>query len=170
MTRITCRQPSTGKPISIQYIGVGTEWIKIAEAPDFSVPDPSGSTYSWRDPADATGSRGIAAGELFFLTPLVAKNVTAGTDWIEVRFRPENGTANNDAFGRITVPAGESVAIPLQGRSLVKRNIITAGNPDTYTFSTNGDILYVRAGNTASFHVWASANEQASAEHVGVDL
>jgi hypothetical protein len=56
------------------------------------------------------------------------------------------------------VPAGESVAIPLQGRSLVKR----------VATNTNGDIVYVRAGNTASFHVWASANEQASAEHVGV--
>jgi hypothetical protein len=156
MTRITCRQPSTGKPISIQNNNVGTGWINIAEAPDFSVPDPSGSTYTSRDPGDT--SRGIAAGEVFFLTPLVAKNVTAGTDWIEVRFRPEGGTANNDAFGRITVPAGESVAIPLQGRSLVKR----------VATSTNGDIVYIRAGNTASFQVWASANEQASAEHVGV--
>ena len=157
MTRIKCRQPSTGKPISIQYIGVGTGWINIAEAPDFSVPDPSRSGYpSSRDSSDI--SRGIAAGELFFLTPLVAKNITAGTDWIEVRFRPEGGVANNDAFGRITVPAGESVAIPIQGRSLVKRDYLSA----------NGDIVYVRAGNTTSFHVWASANEQASAEHVGV--
>jgi hypothetical protein len=155
MTRITCRQPSTGKPISIQNNNVGTGWINIAEAPDFSVPDPSGSAYTSRD---TDTSRGIAAGEVFFLTPLVAKNVTAGTDWIEVRFRPEGGTANNDAFGRITVPAGESVAIPLQGRSLVKRDATSA----------NGDIVYSRAGNTASFHVWASANEQASAEHVGV--
>ena len=157
MTRIKCRQPSTGKPISIQYIGVGTDWINIAEAPDFSVPDPSRSGYpSSRDSSDI--SRGIAAGELFFLTPLVAKNITAGTDWIEVRFRPEGGVANNDAFGRITVPAGESVAIPIQGRSLVKRDYLSA----------NGDIIYVRAGNTTSFHVWSSANEQASAEHVGV--
>jgi hypothetical protein len=156
MTRITCRQPSTGKPISVSNTTIGTDWINIAEAPDFSVPDPSGSGYTSRDPSNTT--RGIAAGELFFLTPLVAKNVTAGTDWIEVRFRPEGGVANNDAFGRIYVPAGESVAIPLQGRSLVKRNYL----------STNGDIIYVRAGNTASFHVWASANEQASAEHVGV--
>jgi hypothetical protein len=161
MTRIKCRQPSTGKPISIQYIGVDMNWTIIAEAPDFSVPDPSRSIYpNRRDPADPTDSRGIAAGELFFLTPLVAKNVTAGTDWIEVRFRPEGGVANNDAFGRITVPAGESVAIPLQGRSLVKRDYLSA----------NGDILYVRAGSSDSFHVWASANEQASAEHVGVDL
>ena len=156
MTRITCRQPSTGKPISVSNTTIGTDWINIAEAPDFSVPDPSGSGYTSRDPSNTT--RGIAAGELFFLTPLVAKNVTAGTDWIEVRFRPEGGVANNDAFGRIYVPAGESVAIPLQGRSLVKR----------VATSANGDIIYVRAGNTTSFHVWASANEQASAEHVGV--
>ena len=159
MTRITCRQPSTGKPVSVSNTTIGTDWINIAEAPDFSVPDASRSTYpNRRDPADAPGSRGIAAGELFFLTPLVAKNITAGTDWIEVRFRPEGGVANNDAFGRITVPAGESVAIPIQGRSLVKRDYLSA----------NGDIIYVRAGNTTSFHVWSSANEQASAEHVGV--
>ena len=156
MTRITCRQPSTGKPISVSNTTIGTDWINIAEAPDFSVPDPSGSGYTSRDPSNTT--RGIAAGELFFLTPLVAKNVTAGTDWIEVRFRPEGGVANNDAFGRIYVPAGESVAIPIQGRSLVKRDYLSA----------NGDIIYVRAGNTTSFHVWSSANEQASAEHVGV--
>jgi len=157
MTRIKCRQPSTGKPISVSNTTIGTDWINIAEAPDFSVPDPSRSGYpNSRDSTDI--SRGIAAGELFFLTPLVAKNITAGTDWIEVRFRREGGVANNDAFGRITVPAGESVAIPIQGRSLVKRDYLSA----------NGDIIYIRAGNTTSFHVWASANEQASAEHVGV--
>jgi len=156
MPRITCRQPSTGKPISISNSSIGIDWTVIIEAPDFSVPDPSGSQYTSRDPIDA--SRGIAAGEVFFLTPLVAKNNTAITDWIEVRFRPEGTTSNNDSYGRITVPAGESVAIPLQGRSLIKRDANSA----------NGDIILVRAGNTASFHVWASANEQASAEHIGV--
>lgn len=166
--RIKCRQPSTGKPISIQNNNIGTGWTIIAEAPDFSVPDPSGSGYPGsRDPADATGSRGIAPGEIFFLTPLVAKNNTANTDWIELRFRPEGSSANNDAFGRIVVPAGESVAIPIQGRSLIKRNYLNSNG--VTTFSSNGDILYVRAGNTAAFHVWASANEQASAEHVGVE-
>jgi hypothetical protein len=155
MPRIICRQPSTGKPISIANSSIGTDWTNIAEAPDFSVPDPSGSQYTSRDPLDT--SRGIAAGEIFFLTPLVAKNNTAITDWIEVRFKPESG-ANNDSYGRIVVPAGESVAIPLQGRSLIKRNANSA----------NGDHIYVRAGNTASFHIWASANEQASAEHIGV--
>lgn len=158
--RITCRQPSTGKPVSFSNNSVGTDWIIVAEAPDFSVPDPSGSAYpNSRDPNDPTGTRGIAAGEIFFLTPLVAKNNTASTEWIEVRFRSEGTTANNDAFGRITVPAGESVAIPLQGRSLVKRDYLSA----------NGDILYVRASAAASFHLWISANEQASAEHVGVE-
>jgi hypothetical protein len=154
MPRITCRQPSTGKPVNVSAIDLGTDWTIIAEAPDFSVPDPSGSGYVSRDPTNS--SRGIAAGEIFFLTPLIAKNNTAITDWIEVRFTSESGS-NNDSFGRITVPAGESVAIPLQGRSLVKRNAT----------GTNGDIIFVRSGNTASFHVWASANEQASAEHVG---
>lgn len=153
--RITCRQPSTGKPTNIRVEDLGINWTNIAEAPDFSVPDPSGSQYTSRDPLDA--SRGIAAGELFLLTPLVAKNKTVTTQWIEVRFKPESG-ANNDSFGRITVPSGESVAIPLQGRSLVKR----------VAASANGDIIYVRASSAASFDIWISANEQTSAEHVGV--
>ena len=153
--RITCRQPSTGKPVNFANNNLGSSWHLFLEAPDFSVPDPSGSQYTSRDPLDS--SRGIAAGELFLLTPLVAKNKTVSTQWIEIRFKPENG-ANNDSFGRITVPAGESVAIPLQGRSLVKR----------VSTSANGDILFVRASTADSFDIWISANEQASAEHVGV--
>jgi hypothetical protein len=154
--RITCRQPSTGKPINVRAENVGTDWITIAEAPDFSVPDPSGSQYTARDPGDA--SRGIAAGEIFFLTPLIAKNKTAGTRYIEVRLLTETNLPN-EAFGRFYVPAGESVAIPLQGRSLIKRDATSA----------NGEILQVRSDSALSFDVWASANEQASAEHVGVE-
>lgn len=155
MPRIVCRQPSTGKPINAAASNVGDTFVIIAEAPDFSVPDPSGSQYPNRDPTDA--SRGIAAGEVFFLTPLLAKNKTANTCWIEIRLQTENG-ANNDAFGRTNVPSGETIAIPLQGRSLVKAN----------SASSNGDILLVRGQEANSFDVWASANEQASAEHVGV--
>lgn len=155
MTRIVCRQPSTGKPINAAA-NVGTDWIVVVEAPDFSVPDPSGSQYSVRDPDDT--ARGIAPGEIFFLTPLVAKNKTVSSTWIEVRFRTEAG-ANNDAYGRTLVPAGETVMIPLQGRSLIKRNVSSA----------NGDMLLVRAGAADSFDVWISANEQTSAEHVGVE-
>ena len=155
MARITCRQPSTGKPVNIHAESVGLSWTTIAEAPDFSVPDPSGSQYTSRDPSDS--SRGIAAGEIFFLTPLMAKNKTAASRTIEVRFISEAG-ATNDAFGRIIVPAGESVAIPLQGRSLVKR----------ISTSSSGDIIQVKADAASAFDVWASVNEQASAEHVGV--
>lgn len=155
--RITCRQPSTGKPINVRAENLGTAWTSIAEAPDFSVPDPSGSQYTSRDPADT--SRGIAAGEVFFLTPLVAKNKTANTCYIEVRLLTETGLPN-EALGRFYVPAGESVAIPLQGRSLIKRD----------STSANGEILQVRSDTASSFDVWASANEQASAEHVGVSV
>lgn len=155
MARIKCRQPSTGKPINITYENVGLTFVTIAEAPDFTVPDPSFSTYpNSRDPSDA--SRGIAAGELFFLTPLMAKNKTNATRTIEVRLITESGVVN-DAFGAIKVPAGETVAIPLQGRSLVKRNYL----------GTNGDRLQVRADASAAFDVWASVNEQTSAEHIG---
>jgi hypothetical protein len=155
MPRITCRQPSTGKPLNIRAENVGSSFVTIAEAPDFSVPDPSGTGYTVRDPLDAT--RGIAPGEVFFLTPLMARNLTASARWIEVRLLTEGGT-ENDAIGRVAVPAGETVAIPVQGRSLVKRNAAGA----------NGDRLQVRADAADAFDVWASADERASAEHVGV--
>lgn len=155
MPRITCSQPSTGKPINVALSDLGTAWTTIAEAPDFSVPDPSQQAYAVRDPLDA--SRGIAVGEVFFLTPLLARNLAGASRWIEVRLLLENGT-ENDAMGRFIVPAGETVSIPMQGRSLVKRN--AAGS--------NGDRLQVRAEAAASFDVWAAANEQAAAEHVGV--
>lgn len=161
MARITCRQPSTGKPINIRYESVPNTFVTIAEAPDFSVPDPSQSQYpDARDPSYP--SRGIAAGEIFFLTPLIVKNKTGGSCIIEVRFIAEGNTASvvNDALGATLIPAGESVAIPLQGRSLIKRNLATA----------NGDSIQVKSSVLGACDVWASANEQASAEHVGVGI
>ena len=53
MARITCKTPSNGRPLNIVAGGVGTSWTTVAEAPDFSVPDPS-ATYATRDPTDAT--------------------------------------------------------------------------------------------------------------------
>lgn len=156
MPRITCRQPSTGRPVNVRAEDVGTAWVTLVEASDFSLPDPSLANYSDRDPLDA--SRGIAPGEVFFLTPLMARNLASAARWIEVRLLTEAGV-ENDALGRFIVPAGETVAIPVQGRSLVKR--VAAG--------ANGDRLQVRAEASSAFDVWASAEERPAAEHVGVE-
>jgi hypothetical protein len=155
MTRIYCAQPSTGKPINAIAQDVPTTWTTIADAPDFSVPDPSGNLYPNRDPLDP--SRGIAPGEIFFLTPLMCTNKTATASTIEVRFYSETGFINY-ALGSALVPAGATAMIPLQGRSLVKRD------PN----ATYGDRLQVQATDANTFDVWASASEQASAENVGV--
>ena len=71
MTRITTRTPSTGKPIRVAKENVPVSYTTIAEAPDFSVPDAS-NKYPVRDPTDL--GRAIRPGEVFFLTPLAAKN------------------------------------------------------------------------------------------------
>jgi hypothetical protein len=155
MPRITCRQPSTGKPINITVVNVPIVYTTIVEAPDFSVPDPSATQYVDRDPNNA--ARGIAAGQVFCLTPLVARNKNSVARWIEVRLITEAGIAV-DAMGRYLVPAGETVAIPMQGRSLVKR--VAAG--------ANGERLQVRAEAANTFDLWMSVSEQASDEHVGV--
>lgn len=153
MSRITCKTPSTGKSIIVSQANVSTTFTTIAEAPDFSVPDPS-ENYSTRDPADA--GRAIRPGEIFFVTPLAAKNKSANVVWIEVRLFTEANTAIE--FGQVAVPPGDTAFIPIQGRSLFKRD--AAG--------TNGDRLQVRAEANNVFDVWSAAEEKLSAEHIGV--
>lgn len=153
MARITCRTPSTGKPIRISLANVSTTFATIAEAPDFSVPDTS-EFFSTRDPLDA--ARAIRPGEVFFLTPLSATNKGVSTQWIEAQLVAEDGSIIQ--FGRVEVPAGDTAFIPLQGRSLFKRD----------SASTHGDRLQIRAQSSSIFDVWAAAEEKLSAEHSGV--
>lgn len=154
--RIKCRTPSTGKPLTIRLDDVPTDYITIAEAPDFSVPD-AANTFPNRDP-DAITTRAIRPGEVFFLTPMTAKNKSGSTAWIETRLVTEQSL--NVEIGRISVPAGDTVFIPLQGRSLLKRD----PNPNS-----NGDIIQVRAETGSTFDIWISAEEKLSSEHVGVE-
>lgn len=154
MSRIKCRTPSTGKPIRIALSNVTTEFSTIAEAPDFSVPDES-IKFPVRDPLDA--ARAIRPGEVFFLTPLAARNKSANTRWLDVILVTEDGVTID--FGRIRVPAGDTAFIPVQGRSLFKR----------MSNAANGDRIQVRAEAADSFDIWASAEEKLSNEHVGVE-
>ena len=153
MSRITCKTPSTGKSIIVSQANVSTTFTTIAEAPDFSVPDPS-ENYTERDPLD--NSRAIRPGEVFFVTPLAAKNKSANVVWVEVRLYTEANTAIE--FGRVAVPPGDTAFIPIQGRSLFKRD--PAG--------VNGDRIQVRAEANNIFDVWSAAEEKLSAEHIGV--
>jgi len=152
--RITCRTPSTGKPIKAALKDVTTDYTTIAEAPDFSVPDTS-NKYTERDPLDT--SRAIRPGEIFFLTPLAAKNKGTVTQWLDVKFITEEGIEIE--LGRVEVPAGDTTFIPLQGRSLLKR----------LPNAVNGDRIQVRAQSIDVFDVWSAAEEKLSSEHIGVE-
>lgn len=154
MTRITCRTPSTGKPVRISMVNVTTSFTTIAEAPDFSVPDAS-IKYTTRDPLDE--GRAVRPGEVFFLTPMAARNKDTVTRWLEVILLTEDGITIE--LGRAKVPAGDTAFIPLQGRSLFKRD------PNAAT----GDRVQIRAETNSVFDVWASAEEKLSNEHVGVE-
>jgi hypothetical protein len=154
MSRIKCRTPSTGKPIRVALSNVGNTYVSIAEAPDFSVPDAS-SKFPVRDPLDI--GRAIRPGEIFFLTPMSAKNKDTVTRWIETRLVTED--LDEIELGRIEVPAGDTAFIPLQGRSLFKRTANTV----------NGDTLEVRAELSGIFDVWAAAEEKLSSEHSGIE-
>jgi len=154
MARITCRTPSTGKPLRIIQTNVANTFVTIAEAPDFSVPDAS-TKFPDRDPTDDT--RAIRPGEIFFLTPMAAKNKDTVTRWVEVIYVTEN--TETIELAKVSVPAGDTALIPLQGRSLLKR---VANN-------VTGDTLQVRAEIENIVDVWISAEEKTSNEHVGVE-
>lgn len=153
MSRITCRTPSTGKPLRVAKDSVSNTFEVIAEAPDFSVPDAS-NKFSDRDPVDA--SRAIRPGEIFFLTPISAKNKDSADRWVEVILVTEDDVTIE--IGKIEVPAGDTAFIPIQGRSLFKR---TANN-------VTGDTLQVRCEVAGVFDVWTAAEERLSSEHSGV--
>ena len=158
MTRIYCRTPSTGYPENLILADVPTTFTTIpgglsgANAPDYSVPDPS-EQYEQRDPADDT--RAILPGQIFFLTPLSAVNKTASEEWIECQLLTEDGDIIQ--FGRAVVPANDTAYIPLNGRSLLKRELLT----------TDGDQLQVRASNPAVFDVWTSADLSPASQNLG---
>ena len=152
MSRITCRTPSTGKAVRASSNAVTTQFITIIDAPDFSVPDAS-TKFPVRDPS--AEDRAIRPGEIFFLTPLMAYNKDTVDRWIEVRLYTEANTAI--VVGRVEVPAGDTVFVPVQGRSLFKRNANTAV----------GDSLQVRAEANNIFDVWVAGEEKLSSEHSG---
>lgn len=154
MARIKCKTPSTGRSVNITVPNVPSDWTTIADAPDFSVPD-TGIVYTNRDPDDT--SRGIRAGEIFFMTPIFVRNKSTTTRWIEVRLLLENGTIV-ECPGRMQVPATDTALIPLQGRSLLKRGAL----------SLNGDRIQIRSELAGIMDAWASAEEKTSAEHIGV--
>ena len=154
MTRIVCKTPSTGRPITVASNNIQTVYTNLISAPDFSVPDPS-QKFPERDPLDVT--RAIRPGEIFFLTPLSARNKDTVDRWIEVEFITENGQGYQ--FGRVEVRAGDTVFVPLQGRSLFKRS----------PSSLSGDALVIRADATNVFDVWCTAEERLANEHIGVE-
>jgi len=159
MTRIYCRTPSTGYPENLYLTNVPTSMTTLdgglngANAPDYSVPDPS-NQYEVRDPLDPT--RAILPGQIFFLTPLSVVNKTAAEQWIECQLVLEDGTTIQ--FGRAYVPANDTAYIPLNGRSLLKRDPLGA----------NGDRLQVRASTTNVFDVWTAADLSPASQNLGV--
>ena len=104
MARITCKTPSTGKAILVSLANVTTGFTTIAEAPDFSVPDPS-QNYTTRDPVDA--ARAIRPGEIFFVTPLSVKNKTDSLAWIQVILLTESNVTVD--FGKVSIPPNDTL-------------------------------------------------------------
>ena len=158
MTRIRCRTPSTGYPENLVLANVGTTLTILtgglsgSDCPDYSVPDPS-NQYEQRDPLDPT--RAILPGQIFFLTPLSIVNKSGATQTLRVSLLQETG--NRIEFGNAVVPAGDTAYVPLNGRSLLKRD----------PFSLNGDRLQVSASVANVFDVWTSVELSPASQNLG---
>lgn len=158
MSRIYCKTPSTGtvRNYAVNNIPLNT-WVDIAEAPDYSVPDARKQYPQSRDPNDST--RAIRSGEVFFMTPIFARNSNDPNDAanspaiIETRLILEDGTTVR-CPGRMNVPPGDTAMVPVQGRSLVKRNYL----------GTYGDRLQIKV-DTAGIDIWASSEIKPSSEN-----
>jgi hypothetical protein len=142
--------------LNLIYPDVTTSYVTIplANAPDYSVPDPS-EVYSERDPDFP--SRAIIPGEIFFLTPLSAVNKSDEEQWIEVIFLTQDNITV--AAGRAVIPARDTAYIPLQGRSLLKTATEEPGN---------GDQIQVRASADDVIDVWVAADESPASQNIGV--
>lgn len=155
MARIRCKTPSTGTIRNYTLRDIVTtgidDWVTIAEASDFSVPD-ARRVYGSRDPDDA--GRGIRPGELFFMTPIFVRNIGVAVCEIDVRLILEDGTSIA-CPGKMVIPPEDTALVPVQGRSLLKRDYQT----------TVGDKLQIRANIDNAIEVWATAEEKPSAEH-----
>lgn len=144
MPRITCDQPGY-KPVAIRGINLAASATSVAEAPDFSVPDPN----------DAA-TQIVVAGEIWFGSPIYLYNKNASTRTVTVDILTE--AAATITLGVVEIPAGETAAFPMQGQSLLKRD------PDV----ANGDRLRLTASDASSIDYWAAAYERRADDHIGV--
>lgn len=137
MPRIISSQPATSRPKLLALSQIDNDWETIAEAPDYSVPDPTLRWPNDRDPANA--SRRIQAGQAIITTPLFVHN--AGVEApVTVFVRVLTQQDEEAVQARIEVPAGETYMHPCAGITLVKDDLTAEA----------GDRLQVRASAAAA--------------------
>ena len=120
--RITTDQPATSRPQLIAESGIGTGWLTVAEAPDYSVPDTTRRWPNDRDPAD--DDRRVQPGQALLTTPLFAHNTAADPRWIEVQVIAEDGTTA--LIAAVTIPPGDTYSLPCAGMTMTKTQIGTS--------------------------------------------
>lgn len=152
--RIRTDQPSSGKPLQLLIPSAGfvpNGWTTLAEAPDFSIPSTGDAGVSL-DPAD-TG-RELRPGEVFLEAPLICLNTDTATRWVELQILSQTNHAV-PLTPQISIPAKESVYLPIQGLRLLKTSFAAA----------SGDRLQIRASTGSSIRVFGSAVELEALTH-----
>ena len=151
MTRLVTGTIGTGVPVPVSAL-VGLDWDTLAQARDFSVPDPS-QQFAVRDPADPQ-NRTIRPGQIEFLTDIMVRNMDTEPRWLDLRVVLEDG-ATRDVPGRHLILPQVTMVVPMRGMSLVKLD---------YTGVT-GMSLEARAEVAGQIVVWATGLEGEAASH-----
>jgi len=149
--RYTVRQAGAAVPKSIAIESIGTAWVTILEAPDFSVPDPQLRWPTDRDPAD--NERRIQPGFALVESPIMFHNGSLNTVTVEISILTEADVRIVQAI--IQVTPQETYLHPAPGQRLLKLDKATA----------NGDRIQVKASAIDSVTVTSTGSEGAAEQH-----
>jgi hypothetical protein len=152
MPTIRTDQPSTGKPAAVRLSTLSDAGrTTLYECPNYSIPVREDEGIIVED-ADGL-ERQIVDGEALFITPLnVTNNATAPGD-IRLIIVSQDGE-EFIYINWISVPAGETVQLPVQGLSLLRQN-----NPPV------GDTLQVEVSAGSDLSVYAMVSEAEAGTH-----
>jgi hypothetical protein len=149
--RQTVRQAGAAVPVRILVESLGTDWLTVLEASDFSVPDPQRRFPGARDPAD--DERRIQPGFALIEAPLMFFNGGTSAVTLEVSILREDGTRVQQAM--IGIISQETYLHPAPGQRMLKRDPATA----------HGDRMQVKASAANAVQLTSTASEGAAEQH-----
>jgi hypothetical protein len=134
----------------------------LVEATDFSIP-------IREEIGMIVDDRQIVPGEILLISPLFVTNHGGASAWVQLVIKTEQGGGLAEQTvewsSKITIPANETVSIPVQGTSLLKSNLRNDGTTLPAPGSVEGDRLVILAERNAFFDCYCTGSESEMGTH-----